>query len=240
MEKTIIGLPTLNGNSNKAQLEERLNLICAFEKAGIPFIKTSVEWPRDLFINFFGKVYTRGKYGLYADAGYIIPTPSITLVCSEVSVNENEQRDSPEERYKKLSGLYGKVQILPPPERRLNKFISPHLDLVLLPIPEKEILFVDRTYYQKNKEEVDTATERCGLKVETVGQDYNSPSWPCNTYLVNNGQEIIAFTNSEGNSQFIRRLSQLGIKVFGVPFSRNCAIGGSIKCATNSIPQRQA
>ena len=153
MEKVLVGRIDPKNEAENNILLERIMLLEALQNNGIDTVNVDCKWPRDYFVSHSGKMYKRKNYGFYADGGYILNNPEFTLACSDVSFNEDMYIDTPEERYKLLQNLYGEnVFILPPPDKSLNFNLSPHIDLVVLPIPEKKLLFVDFMYYRANHE----------------------------------------------------------------------------------------
>ena len=54
--------------------------------------------------------------------------------------------------------------------------------------------------------------------------------------IKNNGRIIVA-TNNINNKGFISSLRDYGLDVIDVPFEANCSSGGSVHCATNTIPE---
>lgn len=237
MEKVLIGTFDAKTAQDKLRLEERAELAKRLKENGIPYQIVQSEWPRDCFVNFNGRVYTRKDHGFYADGGYILPNRDLTFACSAVSQGENGEIDSPELRFKKLKSLYRNAQVMPAPNPLLNRFISPHIDLVLLPLMERGVLFADQNYFDENKQDIDGLPNRHGLRMELLAQDYTNPTWPCNTLILRRGEEIIAVTNEHANSGLIPKLARLGVKVITTPFSHNCRVGGSVACATNTIPE---
>src|SRR3989344_6444566 len=151
MKKVLVGKFEAENKVEEKMLLERRILLESLQSNGIDAVNIDCKWPRDSFISHSGKVYKRKNYGFYADGGYILNNLEFSLACSEVSFNEDMYTDIPEERYKLLQNLYGEnVFILPPPDKSLNFNLSPHIDLVVLPIPERKLLFVDFMYYRTN------------------------------------------------------------------------------------------
>jgi len=69
-----------------------------------------------------------------------------------------------------------------------------------------------------------------------VENDYSKPSYPCNSLIIKKDGRIIVITNETDNKRFISRLlKDYDLDVIAVPFEVNCANGGSVHCATNTI-----
>jgi hypothetical protein len=187
------------------------------------------------------KLHLSSKNRFYADGGYIVHRPEFTLACANVSFDRGKTKHGSEERFKRLKRLYGNdIFILPSPDLGWNLNLSPHIDLVVLPIPEAGVIFVDKQYYNQNAHEsIDNLCTRFGLKLEIVDNDYARPSYPCNSLVVTKGTDPLVITNSTGNEGFLRKLDDYCIEYLAVPFSNNCANGGSIHCATNALPERR-
>ena len=216
-------------------LAERADLTNSLKQANIPFELTDTQWPRNSYVLFNGKRLDKEQLQLYADGGYILSHPRFTLACAEVSNPECLPKDDPNIRYQKLQELYGKdIFILPSPDLSLNDHMSPHIDLVVLPIHQKKILFVDHKYYfEIAKKEVDRVIQETKYKLIILPSNYQIPSFPCNSLIVEDREGLVAVTNSDRNRQFIDLLKAQGVKVIAVPFSANCSRGGSVHCATN-------
>lgn len=226
-------------------VNERKRLAKALEKNTINYKIVNSKWPRDDFVNHNGKIFSRDKYGFYADGGYILNNSEFTLACSEVSSEvpsiPNSFKDNSEKRYSKLQDLYGKdIFILPAPDLSWNQDMSPHIDLVVLPIPEIGTVFTDSRYYEEiAKDEIDNLSEKYQLKVSKVDNDYENPSYPCNSLILRQSKNPKVIVNSKGNKRFIDNLEKRGLETIAVPFSNNCFKGGGIRCATNTIPSEQ-
>lgn len=64
---------------------------------------------------------------------------------------------------------------------------------------------------------------RC-LAIETVYNDYECPTWPCNSLVIETSEGLSAFVNSNSDGRFIHSLESYGIKVIGVPFHRTARL----------------
>ena len=238
MDKVLVGKFEAENKVEEKMLLERRILLEALQSNGIDAVNIDCKWPKDSFISHSGKVYKRKNYGFYADGGYVLNNDEFTLACSEVSFSDDMYTDTPDERYKLLQNLYGKnIFILPPPDKSLNFNLSPHIDLVVLPILERKLLFVDFMYYRTNHESLGLLCDKYNLTLKIVPNDYSKPSYPCNSLLIRNNGRISVVTNEINNKNFILTLRDYGLDIIDIPFEANCANGGSVHCATNTIPE---
>jgi hypothetical protein len=238
-EIIILGKPNEDSAIGKQIIKERKQLIEKLEKNKIPFEIVNKKWPRDYFVNHLGNIYTKKQFENYGDGGFILNYPEFTLACSEVYKNEDgRSKHSVEKRHEILKELYGNnLQIFSSPDLRLNRELSPHIDMVLLPIPQRKVLFVDKNYYRSNKKDITRFCEKNSLKIELVINNYETPSWPCNSLLFGEDGDLTAITNSNSEKSFNSRLKNYDIKIIDIPFMSNCFKGGSIHCATNTVPE---
>jgi hypothetical protein len=238
MDTVLVGVFEPKNNIEREMMHERRSLIEKLNETKVPCIAVHSIWPRDDFICHKSNVYFREKYGHYADGGYVRAYPDFTIACAGVS--ENEERgfaDSPEQRIARLRSLYGpNIQIVPNPDYTLNDELRPHSDMVIFPITDKKIVFVDQIYLTAHRELIENFAQRYKLEIRGIKNDYDNPSWPCNTLSLRNGAGLVNVTNQTHNEAFIGQLQSLGHKVIGVPFMNNCRKGGSVHCATNTIP----
>lgn len=225
-------------NEEDDMMCEREQLLDILEENSIPYEKVDYPWPRDLFVSFKGKVLEDKHHGKYADGGFITVRPEFTLVCAEVSKKAAPfERDNPEKRHEKLLNLYGpNFYILPTPNVKLNDSMSPHIDLVVLPVPERGVLFADRRYTMDNRRAIFDICDKLSLNLELVDNDYKNPTWPCNSVIINDDGKLFALTNSDQNEIFMSRLRAYGITPLAVSYSKNCEQGGSTFCSTNTCP----
>jgi hypothetical protein len=229
-----------NDKMTAEMMQERENLIRILDEAGIANKPVNVDWIRNYFVNKQGNILARKKYEFYADGGYILTNPKFTLACADVNIVDNKVIHNTEERAKILNLLYKNCFILPSPDLTLNDSMSPHIDLVVLPIYEKNLLFVDSFYYNNlAKESINNLVNKYSLKLELLYNDYSCPSYPCNSLTLRNGGDISIIACEKGNDAFFSKLKEYGIRRIPVPFSTNCAAGGSIHCATNLLPEKE-
>jgi hypothetical protein len=242
MDLVLVGVFEPKDESEREMLEERVSLIAKLESHKVPFLAVDSIWPRDDFVFFNNKLLSRKIYGHYADGGYVRSYPQFTVACAGVSEDENSGKtDSTDDRLRKLRKLYGKnIQIIPDPNYTLNDELRPHSDMVIFPIPDKRLVYVDAIYYKENNDAIDNFSKRFNLGVRTVFNNYGVPSWPCNTLSIKDENRTINITNIVGNGDFIHQLEELGNKVISLPFMANCKRGGSVNCATNTIPRDKA
>jgi len=239
-EMLIVGIIEPTNSTQDKMVSEREQLLDILNQNSIPCRKVEHNWPRDLFVSFKGQILEERDHYRYADGGHIVVRPEFTLVCAEVGKLATFERDKPEERYEKLLNLYGpNFHILPSPNTKLNNSMCPHIDLVVLPIPERGVLFADRRYVMDNRRVIPDLCDKLSLNLELVDNDYKNPSWPCNSVIINNDGKLFAITNSDQNESFMSRLNAYGITPLAVPYSENCMQGGSIHCSTNTCPQNK-
>jgi len=238
-EILVIGIIKPVNHEEDDMMHERQQLLDLLEQNSIPYDKVEHPWPRDLFVSFNGKILEEKEHYRYADGGFVIVRPEFTLICDEVSKKAIiSGRDKPEKRYEKLINLYGpNFHILPAPNVKLNEAMPPHIDLVILPIPERGVLFADRRYTMDNRRTITNLCNKLNLNLELVDHDYKNPSWPCNSVIINNDGRLFAITNSDKNEHFISRLNSYGITSLATPYSANCQQGGGIFCSTNTCPR---
>jgi len=219
-------------------LNERLNLIHKLEARQIKYVAVNEMWPRDTFVYHNGKISANRDFGHYADGGYLYAFSGFTVACSGISEDEKTGKiDTSNERLQKLRRLYGDhIDIMPPPNYELNDTLRPHVDMIMLPIPQKNVVFVDRAYYREHSGTVNLFCERHKFDLNLTDNDYQNPSWPCNTEIISAKDNLIAITNSLSNRSFIDKLENIGIEAICVPFGYNCGQGGSVHCATNQVP----
>lgn len=236
METLLVGMIEPSNKTVEAMMKERQGLLDLLARTSIPHRKVENIWPRDLFVSFKGEIYENEKQGRYADGGFIIVRDDFTLVCDKVSKGlVAYEEDDYHERFEKLTKLYGSnFHILPSPDIKLNQAMSPHIDLVLLPVPERKVLFADRRYNYDNPGVLRSLCRSLDFNLELVDHDYKNPSWPCNSVIVNHNGKLFALTNSIGNEDFTSRLMDYGIAPLAVPFYANCKEGGSLHCSTNT------
>jgi hypothetical protein len=217
---------------------ERLVLRNTMESVGVPIVPVEVSWPRDYLVSHKGKVHLKKERGFYADGGYVLSRPNFTMICADVSRDwDGNDIDSIDVRTAKIKSMYGEnAFVFAAPDPDMDPAICPHIDLMMLPIVERKILFVDAKYLSRHKVAIDQFSSRNSLEVRQVGDNYNKRSWPCNSFIYNNGHDIYAFVEKEVPNDFTHTLADLGITVIRVPFINNCSTGGSVHCATNSVP----
>lgn len=218
--------------------QERLALEKKIEEIGFKTVKTDHPWPRDLFVSHDGKRFSKRRFGNYGEGGAVIHSGDWTFISEGVSLDYATGRvDTPEEREHKLKELYGKqVLVFPSPPRRFqtqNPSICDHLDFFLLPFQEKGIVFVDSSYYQEYRKQVDRLCEIGGMRPTPVTTNYRSPSWPCNSLVLQKQDTTYVFIPGENNGKVIGQIEDLGYVSIPVNFSANCKLAGGIRCATN-------
>ena len=221
-------------------IAERRELMRLLSDFGIPYKPVSVSWPRNSYVFHDNRIYTRKEHSYYADGGMILAYPNFTLASSDVSLFPRQKDPhSLGEVMNKLERLYGEnVAVLPSP-RHVSAKYADHIgdiDLVLLPIPERGVLFVDESYDHGAQRSVDEVCERFNLKKQLVSQDGFRPCWPCNSFIFKT-ENISMIANSASGSDFLNRIRDLGIELITLPFSGNNYYNGSIRCATNSLPK---
>lgn len=139
--------------------KERMKLSRTFKKMNVPYLFVGDRWPRDSYVYFNGEVHKQNQHGNYADGGFLFAFPGF-LLCSE-SVALDDGLDFNTRRYfahrtMKLWRLYrSRADILPTPNLSLNPHMAPHIDYVTLPIPQKNVLFVDEDYFLEYQVDVE-------------------------------------------------------------------------------------
>jgi len=226
----------------KPLADERGNLIRILQSKDIPVRIVNELWPRDTFVYYRRAIHRATEQGNYANGGYVMPFPKFTMACNGIGVDEpRELRDSPAEEHQKLKEIYGnEIELFPNPRiimKGREKHL-PHVDLVVLTIPERKVTFIDETYYLKNKKAFNDFCERRGFNLETAECDYLKPTWPCNSLVLPDEKDLLLFTCAQKNKDFASKLKKYDIQVIEVPFANNCAYGGGVHCASNAVPKQ--
>lgn len=240
-EIVIVGMFEPRGKHQECALEERRKLIRNLIKLNVSQRRVKEMWPRDSFVYHEGSLHCQAFHGNYADGGFLLNFPSLIMCSDAISEDEAKTRNSSAilaYRQLKLWRLYReRAEVLPSPNLEKNPNIVPHIDYVVLPIPQKKVIFVDEDYFIRYEDDVSRFCDRRGFRFETVYNDYENPSWPCNSLVLETPMGLTAFVNSDSDGRFIHSLESYGIRVVGLPFSNNCRMGGGIHCATNSVPR---
>ncbi|MFT4325939.1 MAG: hypothetical protein ACMXYK_00365 [Candidatus Woesearchaeota archaeon] len=214
-------------------LEETLN------ELGVSCKHSPSKWPRDEYVFSNGTKLQSSEHGFYADGGYVLHNNNLTFVCNKVSETWNgEQTETIAERTEKLRNLYhNNIYMLPSPDPDMDDAICPHIDLMVLPISEKRIVFVDEIYLKRHQSYLTKTMGENKLRIIPVGDTRNQRYWPCNSLLIsdkdNNRNQTVCITAAPENSSFFKTLKEYNILPVRIPFSNNCKEGGSINCATN-------
>lgn len=218
---------------------ERKDLANALENLDLSIRLVSEFWPRDVFNYHDERINRMIEHGNYADGGYVISLPKLTIACDGVGIDKGREiSDSPKKAREKLKRLYqNDVEIFPNPDFLGLKQL-PHVDLIALPIPERNILFLDSVYYKANQKFFNNFCEQRGFKLETADCDYAKPTWPCNGLVLSSRQDIRVVCCAQKDRIFASKLANYDIQCLEVPFAANCSQSGSIHCATNSVPKR--
>lgn len=240
-EVVIVGMFKPKGKQEESALKERSNLVRDLTRAHVTHRQVAEMWPRDSFVYHEGFIHRQSQHGNYADGGYLLNFPGLVMCSAAISESEEETRDITgvlAYRTLKLWRLYReRAEVLPPPKLNLNETLVPHIDYVVLPVPQKRVLFVDEDYFLENKEDVKKFCANKAYNLETVYNDYENPTWPCNSLVIETQKGLTAFINSDSDGRFVHALERHGIIPIGIPFSTNCRLGGGIHCATNNVPR---
>mgnify|MGYP001578883935 FL=1 len=228
MEDTIlVGTPR---NIDHEFIDERENLVKILDKECFAAKKADVCWPRDCFVNHNGRILKENEHGAYADGGYVVDFPGFILASVVVSFHFG---DSPEERISKLKKIYpdSKIRILNAPYWSTPDIpYTAHIDLVVLPIPQRKLLIVDDIYLRNNKKEIEFLLEETGFQFETVPSC--NGQFPCNSLVAEGRDNLIVF----GPPGLGVVLPKYDIRYVELDMRKNFIDGGGVRCATNILP----
>jgi hypothetical protein len=213
-------------NLESQVMREREKLVDAISQVTSKVCTAEVDWAKNYFVSSQNRIYSRKKHGFYADGGHIIPTQRVTFACANVKTEEQ----TPQQRYAKLTTMYGEHVIVPEPGE-WHKSISPHIDLVLLPIPEHDLLFVDTKYYTLHKDCIDVIGKKYQFEICPLPQDYDKPQYPCNSLVIREDDSVFIIGNQ--HNEFERQLQNKHLEHKLISFRTNALSGGSTACATN-------
>lgn len=235
MEGTLlVGMPK---DADRELIKERKSLADLLRKEDFPVQEVDVYWPRNCFVSHNDKIYWEFEHGSYADGGFIITAPEFVIASSYVNFHSQENYN---ERLNRLKRMYNKSKILVIPDphqsngEETSTFESPHIDLVVLPIPLRKLLIIDSSYYKIHTRDVENLSQALEYKILIV-KTGNPPNWPCNALVIEHDNKLIAYTNSD--SDLKNMLKPYDIEVKGVSLKKNCEEGGSVRCITNVFPE---
>lgn len=104
-----------------------------------------------------------------------------------------------------------------------------HMDLTVLPIPQKDILIVDSRHYKQQKERFEEIAEAQEQKL-VVAEGCHS--WACNCLVLEKDGEPVVVAN-EKTKKFQKLLSKLNLDYVTVLSDVSPSLNGSIRCSTN-------
>ncbi len=239
----IVGTFQPTTREQETALNERAELMKQIIKMSVSQRRVREMWPRDTFVFHNGCIHKQSQHGNYADGGFLYTFDGLVMCSRAISddtfhLGKEDACSSYAERRLKLWRLYHeRADVLPSPNLKKNPNIVPHIDYVVLPVPQRNVLFVDEDYFLENEKDIRSFCSRRGFAIETVYNDYENPSWPCNSLVLQSSHGLIAFVNQDSDGRFIYSLQHPGIKPIEIPFSTNCSLGGGIHCATNTVPR---
>lgn len=218
--------------------DERLLLLKAIENEDFDVTEVPIAWPRDIFNVHNGKVIDIFTYGpRFAEGGNVIPTKNVIIASNHINKGEGGEETS-------ISGIRSIYNLepffFPPAMEKMKEKHNEHIDPAILPFDQLGILYIDKAYREHNKRKVSEFAERNYFsEIISVGDNYSGPrEWPCNSLILEKPSgDLVVFTNKGKKGSYIKGdLSRKGIKTIEVPFMNNTFEGGSVRCATNYLP----
>ncbi|MFH1637685.1 MAG: hypothetical protein ABIB71_04655 [Candidatus Woesearchaeota archaeon] len=211
--------------------KEDFKLLRLLEKLEYEVAECEEVWPRDHYA-YHNNNYIRacdldslGEGGFYAyGRDYVIISESAIGRRDDIELLENF--------------LKANVHTLDYFQENYNNCTKhwEHIDLTVLPIPQREIIFVDNRHYVQQKKRLHEIAEIEKQKLVPIVTA--SKKWPLNSLVLEKEGEAIVITNSLCK-MFTETLKKHDIRTYTVRISKRPGYGGSIRCATNITPSKK-
>lgn len=211
--------------------KEDYGLLKVLEKLECEVVEVHDPWPRDHYAYHDNNYIREFDLDSLGEGGYYAYGKNYIIISEKAIANKDDAE--------LVSNFFGaNVHILKPikPLRKSSMIEWGHIDLTVLPVPQRDIIFVDKRHYVQQKKKLHEIAEMENQKLIPV---YTvSKNFPLNSLVLEKNGEAVVITNSSFCRSFIKALAKEDIEVHSVKMYERPKKGGSIRCASNIAPSK--
>lgn len=228
--------------------EERENLAKTIEELGYTVERVEEYWPRDHWVFWKGKYFTKKEVGRCGEGGYFNLGHDFVIVSEKLL--EGKYKAAREDVYAEVKKYYVQGRAYVAPVGYKPRFMSQifrydelsHIDLTCLLIPSRDLLFVDQSFYDKNKRRYKNArkifkeiadVEGLSLKFYKSDSDESYRYFPLNCLVIPYSQKNELVVINRRTRPFVDLLKEYRIDMAEVDMVDTPKLDGSIRCCTN-------
>ncbi|MEK6968963.1 MAG: hypothetical protein AABW48_00890 [Nanoarchaeota archaeon] len=191
---------------------------------------TAHDWPRDYLISFNDKYIARNPGNRAIAEGGCFVFGKDYLIFSENIVTLNSKTDSKKRILRNTLEQFFEVPVYSITGYYSPKGLMRHIDLTLLPIPQREMLIVDNRHYIQATHAFKQIAKAQHLELVVAK---HCSLWALNCLVLEYQSNPVVIANDE-TTPFLKLLDELKLDYEMVTADTSPLAGGSIRCRTNT------